>query len=265
MGGVMATKEFNAIVIRRAAGLIATHGLILALGSLLIVGSAQAGLSLLDDWARRSLPPSGIAHFFFLRGWFTQIQSLLVAIPTALVTAWATNISISKNNDGREENAIQAISKTSGKVIAVGVTGLIFALCTTMGWILLFVPGAVLMTMWIVSVPAAAVEDLSPIKALARSAALTKGRRWDVLWLLVMLGVASGVLNFLIIKAIAGGLSFRAALETESVRLIEQPILFGIVQVVIAALVASIYVELVELSGGAAKRHGAEAVEAVAT
>jgi hypothetical protein len=47
--------------------------------------------------------------------------------------------------------------------------------------LLLLVPGVMLCCVWAVAIPAAVVERPGVLAALARSAALTRGRRWQVL------------------------------------------------------------------------------------
>jgi hypothetical protein len=48
------------------------------------------------------------------------------------------------------------------------------------GFMLLVVPGLILLTMFFVIVPVCVVEGLGPIKSLGRSSALTKGYRWRI-------------------------------------------------------------------------------------
>jgi hypothetical protein len=65
---------------------------------------------------------------------------------------------------------------------------------------LLVIPGLIVITMWYVSLPACVVEGLSPIKSLSRSAALTKGHRWRIFGVLMLMFFAS-----LIIGGVVGG------------------------------------------------------------
>jgi len=63
--------------------------------------------------------------------------------------------------------------------------------------ILLVFPAFIVMTMLFVAMPACIVEQLGPINSLKRSAQLTKGHRWKIfgLWLLVL--VIAGVVNLI--------------------------------------------------------------------
>jgi len=70
-------------------------------------------------------------------------------------------------------------------------------LATLGGMILLFVPGLIVMTMLSVSTQVCIIERLGPIESLSRSAALTKGKRWRVFGLLVLIGLISSVAGIL--------------------------------------------------------------------
>jgi hypothetical protein len=71
------------------------------------------------------------------------------------------------------------------------------------GLLLLIVPGVMLFTAWFVAAPACVVEQLGPIRSLERSRELTRGRRWQILGLnlvvviltLVLEGIASAMMT----------------------------------------------------------------------
>jgi len=63
------------------------------------------------------------------------------------------------------------------------------------GMLLLIVPGIILMLMWYVALPACVVERIGPIESLGRSAALTKGHRWKILGLILLVGIVGGVIG----------------------------------------------------------------------
>src|SRR5262249_1244975 len=52
-------------------------------------------------------------------------------------------------------------------------------------------PSAILLVMWAVVVPACIVEDLGPVTSLGRSAELTKGFRWKIFGIMLLLGLMS--------------------------------------------------------------------------
>jgi hypothetical protein len=71
------------------------------------------------------------------------------------------------------------------------------------GLVLLIVPGVMLMTMWYVANPACIVERLGVSASMARSSALTKGHRWSIFGMMVLLAIASGVMAA-VVKAVLG-------------------------------------------------------------
>ncbi len=52
------------------------------------------------------------------------------------------------------------------------------------------IAGAVFMCVWFVAAPSAIAEKLGPLAALVRSAELTRGRRWNILGLSFLIGLA---------------------------------------------------------------------------
>jgi uncharacterized membrane protein len=59
--------------------------------------------------------------------------------------------------------------------------------------LLLVVPGLILLTMWYVAIPVCVVEQFGPLESLRRSAALTKGHRWKIFGMVVVLIIISTV------------------------------------------------------------------------
>ena len=75
-------------------------------------------------------------------------------------------------------------------LIGIALAGLL----TMVGLMLMVVPGLILSTLWFVVLPACIVEQLGPGASLRRSQELTKGYRWKVLGLtlLLMIGMYVG-------------------------------------------------------------------------
>jgi uncharacterized membrane protein len=63
------------------------------------------------------------------------------------------------------------------------------------GFALLIVPGFILLTMWFVGTPVCVVEQRGPLASLGRSQQLTKGHRWKVFGLLLVLLVISATVT----------------------------------------------------------------------
>jgi len=78
---------------------------------------------------------------------------------------------------------------------------------TVAGFILLIVPGFIVMTALAVATPVCVVEQLGPFPSMERSARLTKGHRWAILGAMAALQVMTAIPSNLIasvISAVAG-------------------------------------------------------------
>ena len=79
------------------------------------------------------------------------------------------------------------------------------ALGVMLGMVLLVVPGIILLLMWYVAIPACVVERTGPVRSLGRSRELTKGYRWRILAIVLIIGVLSAV-GRVLIAAVGGAL-----------------------------------------------------------
>jgi hypothetical protein len=66
------------------------------------------------------------------------------------------------------------------------------------GFLLLFIPGIILAVMWFVSTPACVVEQLGPLSSMGRSSELTKGHRWKIFGMLVLVVIGAGIVSLII-------------------------------------------------------------------
>jgi len=113
---------------------------------------------------------------------------------------------------GRPVDMIASLKVGLSRFFPVIAVALLVGLLTAFAAILLLFPAFIVMAMLFVSMPVCIVERLGPVKSLGRSSALTKGHRWKVfgLWLVIMLvtAVGSGMLGGISIATgpIVGGL-----------------------------------------------------------
>ncbi len=86
----------------------------------------------------------------------------------------------------------------------IGIT-IIATIGVMLGAMLFLVPGLIVMTMWWVAVPAAVIEQTGVINGLRRSAELTRGYRWKVFGVIVIIYIGQFALervtNFLLAAA----------------------------------------------------------------
>lgn len=112
------------------------------------------------------------------------------------------------------------------------------------GFILLIVPGLMMLTAWIVAVPAQVVERTGVFGAIQRSADLTRGHRWPIFGLIVIFVLGSGLVQGIAAAATA---PLAAASPTTGAivsQVVIQPLAATVTALVAAVGVASIYFEL---------------------
>lgn len=73
------------------------------------------------------------------------------------------------------------------------------------GFMLFIVPGVMLFIRWSAAMPACVVEGLGPLASMKRSAQLTKGHRWKIFGIFVLISIGAAIL-FGIIASIVYGL-----------------------------------------------------------
>lgn len=95
----------------------------------------------------------------------------------------------------RRQPEIRTVLARGARVLpVVAAAQIVAAFGTGLGFVLLIIPGVVLMARWAVVAQTAALEDVNWITALRRSAALTTGCYLHVLGLLISVGVINVVI-----------------------------------------------------------------------
>ncbi|MDR3511184.1 MAG: hypothetical protein P4L73_06100 [Caulobacteraceae bacterium] len=125
--------------------------------------------------------------------WFSGIVGLF-GYP-AFAGACATAVA---QLDGQRIAFGQALSTGLRHWLRLVAVGLLIGLGVCLGIVLLVVPGVILAVAWFVAVPASVIERLAPRAALGRSRALTRGRRWPIFGLLLLLALAGFLIGGLI-------------------------------------------------------------------
>jgi len=74
---------------------------------------------------------------------------------------------------------------------------ILYSIALFFGFVLLVVPGVILLVMWTVALPACVVEGLGPVECMRRSAELTKGYRWKIFGIMILLWIISVLFNWI--------------------------------------------------------------------
>jgi hypothetical protein len=97
--------------------------------------------------------------------------------------------------DGRRDQTVgDLFSSAAPAILPLIVFSILFAIGVTIGFILLIIPGLILITFWSVGAPAIVAEGAGPIEAFGRSWRLVRGDAWSVfLALLVVLVIVIAI------------------------------------------------------------------------
>src|SRR5207248_2197581 len=92
--------------------------------------------------------------------------------------------------DGRRDQTVgDLFSAATPALLPLALFCILLAIGVTIGFILLIIPGLILLTYWSVGAPTIVVEDAGPIDAFGRSWNLVRGDAWSVFGVLVVVFV----------------------------------------------------------------------------
>lgn len=149
--------------------------------------------------------------------------------------------------DGRRDSSIGQLIESVGPVLLPLIgAGLLAGIAIGIGFLLLIVPGLILMTIWAVIAPSIVVERRGVLEAFGRSRELVRGNGWNVFGVILAVFLIVFVAR-LILGAIAVGI------DDSTVMRIIFDVIASTLTAPIAALVATvIYFRLVALKEPAA-------------
>jgi TRAP-type C4-dicarboxylate transport system permease large subunit len=148
--------------------------------------------------------------------------------------------------DGRRDSSVEDLVKATGPVILPLIgAGILAGIAIGIGFVLLIVPGLILLTIWSVIAPVIVVERTGVIEAFGRSRELVRGNGWQVFGVILVVFVIVIIVQT-ILGAIAVGIDDSALLR------ILFNILSSTITAPIVALVAAVlYFRLLALKGEA--------------
>lgn len=164
-------------------------------------------LDIYVDQASVLLPASAVV--FVISG---LVSALLIAASSALalvalvVSLVASTLFtgmvvelVSDVQDGRRDSSVsqllQAAAPVIGQLILVGIVA---GIGIVIGFILIIVPGLILITWWSVAAPVVVLEHPGVFAALRRSRELVRGNAWQVFGVILVLVIGVGVVSFVI-------------------------------------------------------------------
>jgi hypothetical protein len=122
-----------------------------------------------------------------LLGWLGVLAGALIALAGLFWLQGALVIAVDDVRDGRADLSIQeTLSRVLPRLNTLTLAGLLAALGITLGFFLLIVPGLVLITLWLLIVPAIMLENRGVFGSFGRSRQLVSGQGWNVFGVIVL-------------------------------------------------------------------------------
>lgn len=119
--------------------------------------------------------------------WFAGLLAALISIVGAFWLQGALVQAVADVRDGRADLSIRQTFESAWPYVpAIAVAGILAGIGIALGLLLLVVPGLVLMTWWVVIIPAIVLEKRSAGESFGRSRDLVRGYGWNVFGVIVL-------------------------------------------------------------------------------
>jgi hypothetical protein len=120
---------------------------------------------------------------------------MIVLLLTNVLSQSAINYGTFQDLRGQKASLGDSLSRGLAMLPRVVVGAVLATLAVAIGSCLFVIPGLILLLMWWVFIPVVIVEGAGITDAFGRSRALTKGHRWGILGLLLIVGVIQAVVQ----------------------------------------------------------------------
>jgi hypothetical protein len=126
------------------------------------------------------------------------VAFVVILVGTTLFTGMVVEL-VADVQDGRRDATVgqllQAATPVIGQLILVGILA---GIGIAIGFVLIIVPGLILLTIWSVAAPVVVLEHPGVIAALGRSRELVRGNGWQVFGVIVVLFIGVGIVSAII-------------------------------------------------------------------
>ncbi len=126
-----------------------------------------------------------------------MVQMIFSSLLTAMLVYGTFN-----SIKGQQVSFSQMLSKGLSIVFPVIGLSIVIFMIVALGTILLIIPGIILFTMFYVAIPVKVIESVGISDCLTRSKSLTDGHKWGIFGLLVIISIASAILNMAVTSSI---------------------------------------------------------------
>jgi hypothetical protein len=232
-------------VFQRAFSTIA-HNPIVVLGLALLIGAIPSlAMTYIFTSAGITPTPNGINANMLPAFWGMIFVTGLVSVVISAIVQGALTRATVADSEGHHATFGECISAGLRVILPLIGVAILVGLGVMLGFILLIVPGVILLLMWSVAAPAVVVERDGVFQALGRSRELTRGARWKILGTYLVLAALYWLLS--IILGLVGLKMYGAANAASGIttaNLIGSVVLGTIFNVLWGTIQPSLYVEL---------------------
>ncbi len=126
------------------------------------------------------------------------VALIISLVATTLFTGMVVEL-VADVQDGRRDSSpgqlLRAVTPVLGQLILVGIVA---GIGIVIGFVLIIVPGLILITIWSVAAPVVVLENPGVFASLRRSRELVRGNGWQVFGVIVVVYIMVGILAFII-------------------------------------------------------------------
>jgi hypothetical protein len=175
---------------------------------------------------------------------FTFVGWLVTIVATFVLQASLTYGTIMDLN-GQRASLGESLAVGLRAFLPLFAIGILYTLGIGLGFVLLLVPGLMLITIWAVVVPARIAENTGVMQSFSRSQELTRGYRWPIFGIFVVFYVIIVIVEFVTRPLFGlGMLSQASALAAVPLYFVLTGVIHVFTSVIASAGVACIYYEL---------------------
>lgn len=177
------------------------------------------------------------------------IVMLVSMIFGAILQAALVHGTVSDLN-GKKASFGTCLSTGIGTCLPVIGLSIVLAVGLMLGFILLIVPGVILFLAWSVAVPVLVIEKTGVFATLGRSAELTKGHRWAILGLAVVVWIISFILSMVVLPLTAVLTIANAGMFSTAPAIALSGLINAVIATITATGTAVVYYELRSIKEG---------------
>ena len=104
---------------------------------------------------------------------------------------------------GRPFDLGEALRVALGRLLPIIGVAICVSIGVFIGTLLLVIPGLILMTMWYVATPVCVVEQKGPLASMGRSSDLTKGHRWKIFGMILLVIIGGIIVSAILLGVLS--------------------------------------------------------------